>query len=54
MNISFYTGASGMIAQQEGMNIYSHNSFSLFPRILDLKIDPFSSLRMLTNQNNNT
>ncbi|MBO6301876.1 MAG: flagellar hook-basal body protein [Ruminiclostridium sp.] len=25
MNISFYTGASGMIAQQEGMNIYSHN-----------------------------
>lgn len=25
MNISFYTGASGMISQQEGMNIYSHN-----------------------------
>lgn len=25
MNISFYTGAAGMIAQQEGMNIYSHN-----------------------------
>lgn len=25
MNISFYTGASGMITQQEGMNIYSHN-----------------------------
>lgn len=25
MNISFYTGASGMIAQQEGMNIYSNN-----------------------------
>ena len=25
MNISFYTGASGLIAQQEGMNIYSHN-----------------------------
>ena len=25
MNISFYTGAAGMITQQEGMNIYSHN-----------------------------
>lgn len=25
MNISFYTGASGIIAQQEGMNIYSNN-----------------------------
>ena len=25
MNISFYTGASGLIAQQEAMNIYSHN-----------------------------
>ncbi|MBR5089264.1 MAG: flagellar hook-basal body protein [Ruminiclostridium sp.] len=25
MNISFYTGASGMIAQQHGMNIYSNN-----------------------------
>ena len=25
MNISFYTGSSGMIAQQEGMNIYSNN-----------------------------
>lgn len=25
MNISFYTGAAGMISQQEGMNIYSHN-----------------------------
>lgn len=25
MNISFYTGASGMIAQQDGMNIYSNN-----------------------------
>ncbi len=25
MNISFYTGASGMIAEQEGLNIYSNN-----------------------------
>lgn len=25
MNISFYTGAAGMISQQEGMNIYSNN-----------------------------
>ena len=25
MKISFYTGASGMIAEQEGMNIYSNN-----------------------------
>jgi len=25
MNISFYTGRSGMIAQQEGLNIYSNN-----------------------------
>ena len=25
MNISFYTGVAGMIAQQQGMNIYSHN-----------------------------
>lgn len=25
MNISFYTGASGMIAQQQGLNIYSNN-----------------------------
>lgn len=25
MNISFYTGASGLIAEQNGMNIYSHN-----------------------------
>ncbi len=25
MNISFYTGVSGMIAQQQGLNIYSNN-----------------------------
>ena len=25
MNISFYTGAAGMISQQNGMNIYSNN-----------------------------
>ncbi|MCL2696947.1 MAG: flagellar hook-basal body protein [Oscillospiraceae bacterium] len=25
MNISFYTGASGLIAQQEGLNIYANN-----------------------------
>ncbi|MCL1822879.1 MAG: flagellar hook-basal body protein [Oscillospiraceae bacterium] len=25
MNISFYTGSSGMIAQQEGLNIYANN-----------------------------
>ncbi len=25
MNIAFYTGKTGLIAQQEGLNVYSNN-----------------------------